>query len=155
MSLPRSFIRGWLVISLIWVLGAVAFYYGPVREEFARARIARDEAGNVLLPVSCSEAERALGRELSAGDRAAKEGFADTCWLDLESYRRANPELESLTDEQLTQRSYDTALESNNVDPWSVAGIATAVAAVPPLALFLLGVFVYWAVAGLSPRTRG
>jgi len=155
MSLPRNFLRGWLAISLIWVVGAVLLYYNPVREEFARASIARDEAGNVLLPARCAETERGLSRELSARDRAAKQGFADTCWFDIDSYRNANPELRDLSDEELTERTYDQALETNNVDPWSVAGIATAVAAVPPLVLFLLGIFVYWAIAGLSPKTRG
>jgi hypothetical protein len=155
MSLPRNFLRGWLAISLVWVGGAVLLYYNPVREEFARASVARDEAGNVLLPARCAETERGLSRELSARDRAAKQGFADTCWFDVDSYRSANPELRDLSDEQLTERTYDQALETNKVDPWSVAGIATAVAAVPPLVLFLLGVFVYWAFAGLSPRTRG
>lgn len=155
MSLPKGVFRGWLVVSLLWVCGAVLFYYNPVREEFARASIARDESGTVLLPAHCSETERGLSRELSARDKAAKQGFADTCWFDVDSYRSANPELRELNDEQLTQRTYEEALETNNVDPWSVAGIATAVAAIPPLALLFLGLIVYWAVAGVSPRTRG
>jgi hypothetical protein len=155
MTFPRSLFRGWLVISLLWVCGAIIVYYNPVREEFARASIARDEAGNVLLPARCSETERGLSRELSARDKAAKQGFADTCWFDVDSYRSANPELRGMSDEELTQRTYDEALETNNVDPWSVAGVATAVAAVPPLALLFLGIGIYWAVGSMSPRTRG
>jgi hypothetical protein len=155
MTLPRSLFRGWLVISLLWVGGAIIVYYNPVRDEFARARIARDEAGNVLLPARCDETERGLSRELSARDKAAKQGFDDTCWFDVESYRSANPELRDMSNEELTQRTYDEALETNKVDPWSMTGIATAVAAVPPLALFVLGIGFYWAVGSLSPRTRG
>ena len=141
MNIRRGLFRTWLIVTILFIIGAATLSFEWVSAEFRKSSSTKIPEGFVsLIPVECGKAR---------GNDYEKHSGNPYCWYALPKFRAAFPEYRHLADETLTERMYEktgTKVESGN--PWSVLLQATTIIFGVPLALLVLGSALLWASEG-------
>lgn len=156
MNMRQGVFRLWVVASVLFVIGVTVASYSEIREEFKIANtdydsLAKEFGGYSLFPNFCVKARGTAGIDYSMDN--------GLCWYKIEDFRRLYPEYKDMSDRALSEKLYaHVGQPLQHIHPWykimTRAGIAFGV----PLAVFIFGCSLSWAVAGFRgnlPRDRG
>ncbi|MGO4835112.1 hypothetical protein AB4144_22930 [Rhizobiaceae sp. 2RAB30] len=130
-----------------------ALFFSPMQQEFRTA-----QAGTPL-PVLCGEARGEMGADYSSDkslhsdwdDVAAQNPF-NSCWYSIEAFRSLYPEYEDLKEDDLVYKLYERVGEKMPIPPrpWSALTRTASLALIPPIALFVVGGMIVWALLGFA-----
>lgn len=149
MNIKRGLFRIWLVCSIFFVIGNIAFSYSFIRSEFVRDRMFRE--GGVLIPVKCGQARGELKTDYKLSEWKSEKLSYDSCWYSMGKFRTLFPEYRDLDDLDLIGKTYDAAGEAVYIpEPWQSLQQRAAIALGFPLGIFIIGFAFVWAFSGFA-----
>jgi hypothetical protein len=144
-SVQTGFLRLWIVVSALYVIGACLIFAGPISREFEQAAAyAQSEPGRELLPVPCKEARGREGADYTRGSDAL-------CWYDMAVLRELDARYADMPEGALVTLLYRQAhLPEPAIlrpAPWQVLSLALFWIAAGPLVLLAFGQSLGWATS--------
>ncbi len=147
MNFRAGVFRLWIVSSVLFIVAVGVASYSDIRNEFRIANtdydaIAEQLGGYSLLPTFCNLARGSSGTDYTT----EKDGL---CWYKVQDFRRLYPEYKDLNDKVLSEKLYAKVGQPlQHIHPWHKVFKTAAIAVGVPLAVFLLGWSLFWALAG-------
>lgn len=156
MNWRRGFFRVWLLISGLYVLAAVVLFYSPVVERFNLSPALW--GAKQMLMVDCRAEIR--GTENTDFQKYPLVGYGgiEVCIYEPEKFRRLYPEYRDLSIDDIEARlnkRLNLPTPTAYGAAWEILRAPLGWTLIPPLALLLLGLGVYWSMAGFRRSEAG
>ncbi|MBN9033816.1 MAG: hypothetical protein BGO05_09875 [Rhizobiales bacterium 63-7] len=155
MNIKRGLFRSWVVVSLLWLAVTSPLVVGMASgDKWVKGSEWWEKEPLNLLPVRCEEAKGQAGSDYQIA--AAFEPWnkfrepGQACFYTLEHFRAFWPEYENMDKAAVSKALYSKIGWSMVFDGDRFENTKTAamIAIVPPVAIYLIGLLVMWAVAG-------
>jgi hypothetical protein len=151
MNIRRGTFRVWLVLSAIFVIVIGAMNFAGIQEEFTHAyyedNMAKKWGWAELLPVNCAETRGSQGSDYTRN----QDGL---CWYEIGKFRALYPEYKDISNKDLSKTLHEKAGKPlTEYHPWLMTITITSIALGVPLAVFILGYSLLWALAGFQSKS--
>lgn len=146
MNAKRGLFRLWIIFLIIFATVTILSSIDIIKNEFKNA--AWVQTHQLMLPVDCAKARGKLSLDYINN----LEG--NFCWYTNSKFRLFYPEYKDLNDEQLSIKLYEKAnIKITPSRPWIVLLKVISLALGIPIAIFVLGWSLIWALSGFISKS--